>query len=312
MRPRPPSSRPRRSRSSPFQWNAVERVGVPVWSLRVAQATGSTGATRYRLELVGADGLYLTLDGHQGSDTVTRMSTTRKRPEAFTIYIRCSTEEQARSGLGLDAQLAACRSYVAEQGGRIVEEITEVESGSNDDRPGLARAMAMTARVNGTLVIAKLDRLGRSVAKVATVLKSGLKVRVAESPEASTLELHLRAVVAEEERRAIAARTTAALAEARRRGVKLGSAREGHWEGREEARRRGSLAGSVAAAMRRRERSAGLLEQARPILAATEGQSLRAQAAALEAAGVLTPAGSAQWTATGVKRLRAALDLLAS
>lgn len=306
MRPRPPSSRPRRNRSSPFQWNAVERVGVPVWSLRVAQATGSTGATRYRLELVDADGLYLTLDDHRGSDTVTRMTTTRKLAP-FVIYLRCSTTEQARSGLGLDAQLAACRAYVREQGGRIVEEITEVESGSNDDRPGLARAMAMTARVNGTLVVAKLDRLGRSVAKVATVLKSGLKVRVAESPEASTLELHLRAVVAEEERRAIAARTTAALAEARRRGVKLGSAREGHWQGREEARRRGSLAGSVAAAMRRRERSAGLLEQARPILAATEGQSLRAQAQALEAAGVLTPSGQVQWTATGVKRLRALL-----
>lgn len=276
-------------------------------SLRVTVANGPNGAAaHYRLELLGADAvLYLSLDDRRGDDTLPHMATIkRSRPEAVVVYVRCSTEEQAASGLGLDAQLTACRQYAQQRGARIVAEIREVESGGNDDRPELARAMAVAARCNATLVVAKLDRLGRSVAKVAMALKSGLKVIVAESPDASTLELHLRAVVAEEERRAVSARTTVALAEARKRGVLLGSRRPGHWEGREGARRRGSLAGSIRAKEARMERAAGLLEQARPVLAGVASLSLRDQAEALEAAGVLTATGCANWTPTGVKRLR--------
>lgn len=293
----------RSGRSRTFQNHTLE--------LRVAVSNGPNGdAAHYRLELLGADAvLYLSLDDRRGDDTVSHMVTTSKRtrPEAVVVYVRCSTEEQAASGLGIDAQLTACRQYAQQRGARIVEEVREVESGGNDDRPELARAMALAARCNGTLVVAKLDRLGRSVAKVATALKSGLKVVVAESPDASTLELHLRAVVAEEERRAISARTTVALAEARKRGVLLGSRRPGHWEGREEARLRGSLAGSIKAKEARLARAAGLLEQAKPILARTAGSSLRDQAEALQAAGVLTATGCSTWTPTGVKRLRAQL-----
>lgn len=268
-------------------------------------------ARRFVLELLDPHlSLYLSLDGQQGNDTLGTMSkSSSARVESFVIYVRVSTEEQGLSGLGLDAQLAACRAHVETKGGRIVQEVQEVQSGADDDRPGLARAMALALRTHSTLLVAKLDRLSRSVALVASTLKSGTKVCVAENPSASTLELHLRAVIAEEERRLIAERTRAALEQAKRRGVALGSARPGHWEGREDRRRAGGVAGAAAAVIARRERAAGLLEQARPIVEANANASLRALGEALRAAGVLTAQGCEHWTPASVKRLRAQLGL---
>jgi DNA invertase Pin-like site-specific DNA recombinase len=231
-----------------------------------------------------------------------------KRPVPCVAYIRVSTEEQSKSGLGLEAQEHACRESVEDMGGRLVEVIREQDSGDNDDRPGLAKALALVARLRGVLVVSKLDRLARSVALVARVLREGVvKVRVASSPEASTLELHLRAALAEEERRLIGERTKNALAAAKKRGTKLGSARPGHWKGREAARLRGAKAATAAAAAARREAAAPLLAQAAPIVAAHENATLRQLAAALERAGVATATGCPKWTATGVARLRKAL-----
>lgn len=306
---RPSSSREGvgRSARSSRSTRSTELRNVPERRLSVAAAEGG----RWVLELLDPGSLlYLSLDGQRGNDTLGGMSkSSSARVESFTVYARVSTEEQGLSGLGIDAQLASCRAFVEQQGGRIVEEVREVESGANDARPGLARAMALAARTRGTLLVAKLDRLGRSVALVASTLKSGQKVRVAEHPDASTLELHLRAVIAEEERRLIGERTRAALEQAKRRGVALGSARPGHWEGREDRRRAGGIAGAAAAVLARRERAAGLLEQARPIVEANANASLRALGEALRAAGVLTAQGCEQWTPASVKRLRAQLGM---
>jgi len=250
--------------------------------------------------------LYLSVDDRRGGDTVSPMST--KRPVPCVVYVRVSTEEQGRSGLGLEAQERACRESVEELGGRLVEVISEQDSGDNDKRPGLAKALALVARLRGVLVVAKLDRLARSVALVARVLREGVvKVRVAASPEASTLELHLRAALAEEERRLIGERTKNALAAAKARGTKLGSARPGHWKGREAARLRGAKAATAAAAAARREAAAPLLVQAAPVVAAHPNASLRELAAVLESAGIATATGCPKWTATGVARLRKAL-----
>jgi DNA invertase Pin-like site-specific DNA recombinase len=246
--------------------------------------------------------LYLSLDDPRRSDTLGGMKSTSK-PETFVAYVRVSTQEQGRSGLGLEAQEAAVRGLVEARGGRLLELVTEVASGDNDYRPELGRAVALAVRTGATLVVAKLDRLARAVAKVATLLRDGLKVRVADCPEASTLELHLRATIAEEERRLISQRTKEALEAARRRGVKLGSARPGHWDGNEDARARGQRQAVHAAATARKEALASLLEQARPVVEGMRGSSLREIAAALQGAGVLTSRGCEVWTATGVKRL---------
>jgi len=83
----------------------------------------------------------------------------------FVAYYRVSTQAQGRSGLGLAAQQSAVRNYL--DGGRwsLIAEYTEVESGKKNDRPKLAEAMRTAKRQKATLVIAKLDRLARSVAE---------------------------------------------------------------------------------------------------------------------------------------------------
>lgn len=224
-------------------------------------------------------------------------------PVPVVAYLRVSTREQQQHGLSLEAQEQQVRELAEQIGGEVVRVVLEQASGANNHRPGLAEALAFATRCRGVLAVARLDRLSRSVAKVAETLTAGVQVRVADSPNASTLELHMKAAVAEEESRLIGERTSEALQAAKRRGVLLGFARPGARHGRErmlaEARAKGSQrAASKAAAIR-----ADILEEAAPILAANEGQSLRKIAAALEEAGILTAKGRSNWTATGVSRL---------
>ena len=221
----------------------------------------------------------------------------------FVVYARVSTDEQGKSGLGIEAQLHACTSFVESKGGVVVRTLTEIASGDDDERPVLAEALKLARRHRAVLVVAKLDRLSRAVALVAGLLRSGAEIVVAECANASTLELHIRSVVAQEERRAIAARTKDALAAAKRRGVLLGSSRPGHWAGREDARITGAARGSAAAANARRELRADIIEAARPIIEANRESSLRAIAAKLTEAGITTPGGSSSWRASQVQRL---------
>lgn len=145
------------------------------------------------------------------------------KPAKFVAYVRVSTSEQGRSGLGLEAQQKAVRDYVEAQGGRMAAEFVEVESGAKNDRPQLAAALARCRRERATLVLAKLDRLGRRVSLVAGLMDADVPFIDASNPNASRLELHLRAAIAEEERRLISERTKAALAAAKARGTVLGN-----------------------------------------------------------------------------------------
>ena len=93
-------------------------------------------------------------------------------PEAPTVtYLRVSTDRQGQSGLGLEAQRAAVAAYVA--GRPILGEFVEVESGRKDDRPQLVAALALCRQRRAVLVIAKLDRLARSVAFISNLMASG-------------------------------------------------------------------------------------------------------------------------------------------
>lgn len=138
-------------------------------------------------------------------------------------YYRVSTARQGRSGLGLEGQKAAVEAYVARTSATIAREFVEVESGRIDDRPRLAEALAFARRARATLLVAKLDRLSRSVRFIATVLDSGVEFAAADVPEANRLLLHVLAPVAENEARAISERTKAALRAAKARGARLGS-----------------------------------------------------------------------------------------
>ncbi|CAN5382485.1 recombinase family protein [soil metagenome] len=142
----------------------------------------------------------------------------------YIAYYRVSTDKQGRSGLGLDAQRQAVETYVNGRG-NIIREYTEIESGKKNDRPELAAALAICARLKATLIIAKLDRLARNVHFISGLMESTVPFIAADMPEANRLLLHMLAAVAEHEREMISKRTKEALAAAKARGTKLGNPR---------------------------------------------------------------------------------------
>ena len=143
---------------------------------------------------------------------------------AFVAYFRVSTDRQGASGLGLDAQRDAVTRYVADR--PLLDEFMEIESGrSHRNRPQLAAAMELCRKQKATLVIAKLDRLARDVHFISGLSKAGIEFVAVDIPQANRLTVHIIAAVAEHEREMISARTKAALAEAKKRGTKLGNPR---------------------------------------------------------------------------------------
>jgi DNA invertase Pin-like site-specific DNA recombinase len=142
----------------------------------------------------------------------------------FIAYYRVSTDKQGISGLGLDAQQAAVMRHIGT--GKPLAEYTEVESGKrHSNRPQLLAALADCKKRKATLIIAKLDRLGRNVAFIAALMDSGVDFVCCDNPHANRLMLHMLAAFAEHEREQISQRTIAALAQAKKRGVILGNPR---------------------------------------------------------------------------------------
>jgi DNA invertase Pin-like site-specific DNA recombinase len=141
----------------------------------------------------------------------------------FVAYFRVSTDRQGKSGLGLEAQREAVMNYL--DGGRwtLIGEFTEVESGKRNDRLELVKALAACKRQKATLVIAKLDRLVRNPAFIATLMESGVEFVAVDNPHANELTVHFLAAVAQREREMISERSTAALLAAKRRGRRLGN-----------------------------------------------------------------------------------------
>jgi DNA invertase Pin-like site-specific DNA recombinase len=226
----------------------------------------------------------------------------------FVAYTRVSTDEQGRSGLGIEAQDAAIRSAVAAtDGGKIVKSFTEIASGDDDDRPELHKALDFAKRSGAVVIVSRLDRLSRAVAMVSGLIRDGYRIRFADSPNASDLEIHLRAAIAQEERRLIAQRTIDALSALRHRGIALGSARDGHWNGREHLRHAGGVKGRAIAARNRTAISDPIYAEVRDIVTANglSGLSLRRIAAEINAMGLETPGGST-WTAASIRRALAA------
>lgn len=190
----------------------------------------------------------------------------------FVAYYRVSTARQGQSGLGLDAQRSAVSGFLIGRG-ELTGEFTEVESGRKNDRLQLAAALDLCRRRRAVLVIAKLDRLARNVAFVARLMESGVEFVAVDNPHANKLMVHMLAAFAEHERDQISARTVAALAAAKARGIRLGNPRVAEVA----ARNRAMMAEASAPARAR------ALPRARELKAA--GASLRAIAATLSAEG---------------------------
>ncbi|KMO21621.1 recombinase family protein [Methylobacterium platani] len=221
----------------------------------------------------------------------------------FVTYTRVSTDRQGKSGLGLEAQRDAVRTYLNGGKWHIIAEFVEVESGRNDARPALDEALAAARLHRAPLVVAKVDRLTRSVAFLTKILSSGVDVRFCDLPQvegpAGRFMLNQMVAVAELEAGLISDRTKAALKAARARGVKLGG-------------NRGSVvtdaareAGRAAGAARARSRAADLA----PTIAALKAEDITSAsgiAAALNAKGIPAARGG-EWQAIQVQRLLARL-----
>lgn len=218
----------------------------------------------------------------------------------FVTYYRVSTGRQERSGLGLEAQRLAVANYLNGGNWEIIAEFTEIESGRRSDRPELERALAAARLHRAGLVVSKVDRLTRSVAFLSQLLEAGVDVRFADLPAivgaTGRFMLQQMVAVAELEAGMISARTRAALAAAKRRGVLLGGNRG--TIPTERMRKR-----SVAARGERAASRAADLAPTISTLQAAGRTSLRAIAAGLNEAGIPTSRGQGKWSAVQVARV---------
>ena len=243
----------------------------------------------------------------------------------FIAYYRVSTDQQGRSGLGLEAQRAMVAAYLVTSVGHLIGAFEEVESGKRNSRPQLAAALSACRAKRAILIVAKLDRLARN-ARFLLAIAEGVGdggVVFCDLPQLppgpmGKFFLTLMAAVAELESGLISQRTTGALAE-----VKKAIARDGSWISRRSGLRitrlggpslqagnaGGAAAGRATQSKRSRERSADVLpfiEQAK----CAGCKSLRQIAQALTNRGIRPPSGGERWHAQQVRRViaRAAMS----
>lgn len=210
----------------------------------------------------------------------------------YVTYYRVSTKKQGDSGLGLEAQKRDINLFLdnySEVPYEVLAEFTDVESGSNADRPELQKAITLAKKEGATLLVAKLDRLSRKVSFIAQLMEDEkLDFKVSSMPTADKFQLHIYAALAEQERDFISKRTKAALAEAKARGVKLGGLRD-----KTNARNKAKVDVADKAAEKLRGLVTPMIEQK---------LSLRAIATSLNNSGLKTAKGN-EYSAMTVKRL---------
>lgn len=222
------------------------------------------------------------------------------KAEQFIAYLRVSTTRQGRSGLGIEAQRAAVETFARQQGAEIVAEYVEIESGKGHDalerRPQLKAALAHARRIKAPAVVAKLCRLGRDVHFISGLMVNRVPFLVAEmGSDVDPFMLHVYAALVEKEREQISERTTAALAAAKARGVRLGTAADATTAARARAARSGYAAQANAT-------TRAVIHE----IQASGVTTFSAIAKTLEARGIRTPSGRTNWQPVQVSRLLAA------
>jgi len=138
----------------------------------------------------------------------------------FVAYYRVSTQKQGSSGLGLHAQRSTVKQFIGMN--LLLSEFTEIESGKNDRRIELQKAIDYAKINNATLVIAKLDRLSRNASFIFQLRDSNVDFTCCDIPDANTMTIGIFALLAQQEREMISDRTKKALKAKKAQGFILG------------------------------------------------------------------------------------------
>lgn len=222
-------------------------------------------------------------------------------------YYRVSTARQGRSGLGLEAQEKAVKEFAYSRQAAITASFTEVETGKNNERPELTKALHLAEVTGATLVIAKLDRLSRNAAFLLTLRDSGVKFIAADMPDANELTVGVMALVAQQEREDISKRTKEALAVAKVRleaeGKRLGNPNGAAALRRANKGNKDSLEVIKKKADSHAQKLAPIIDD----VMECGHTSLGAIAKELNHRGILTPRGGA-WYPTSVRNLLSRLE----
>lgn len=218
----------------------------------------------------------------------------------FVAYYRCSTAEQGRSGLGIEAQKKTVAQYLNGGDWQLIGEYEEHESGRNNDRPRLKNALDHCKRTGATLVIARLDRLSRSASFITALMDSKVNFVCCDMPEANEFTITIMAALAQVEAKRISHNTKAALERAKARGVKLGCAK-GSCNVPAVDRTKGGKASGIARTAAAAERHALVVNRVRELK--EEGLSLRGIATKLTEEHIEPPRKGGSWNATAIKRM---------
>lgn len=139
------------------------------------------------------------------------------------LYYRVSTRQQGDSNLGIEAQQEACKNFAHANQIEVLEEIREVASGTEDERPKLMRAIELAKKHKAMIVVSRLCRLSRKVSFISRLMEKEVPFASVEfGTKVSPLMIHIYASVYEQHRKYISMRTKEALAQAKKRGVQLG------------------------------------------------------------------------------------------
>ena len=221
----------------------------------------------------------------------------------LVVYYRISNDKSGgESSYGISAQQQVISTYVEQTASTVMKEFTDIASGAKENREQLTAAINYCHITNSRLCVARLDRLSRDLELVAKIAKDDeLNLVVADSPNMSRLELHLKAIIAMEERAYIAQRTKAALkVKMEREGWKAGNPNLAKVRNTDTTAARKSM---LTNAKKRNERLRGIINLATK---ETSG-SLRAIATYLNDKGFVTSRKRA-FTAIAVKRVITALE----
>ena len=214
----------------------------------------------------------------------------------YVVYSRLSKQKKGEAQYGMESQENDIRYFLESvPDAEVIGEFAEFYSGKGDwkQRKELVKAVELCKSSGATLLVAKVDRLGRNNASVAALLEM-IDVVVAIMPTADRMMIQMLSVVAEAEVRGMADRIRKGLAVAKEKGVKIGAASEAYQASRTSYKQDRNHTASAAYAEQAREKLTVLR---------SAGLNLKQIADVFTKEKCVTTRGSTTWSAVTVKRM---------